>query len=87
MISRHAKADRWRRSLGLSLDELAKLTGYARVTLYWYFRGLTPPRTKRNVAGQQESKPIEAPEWKRFTNICAGVDAQIRNRKAFNWGE
>lgn len=85
MREQHDKAAQWRERLGLSLDRLAELSGYSKVTLYWFFRGLTPPRTAKHIAGKQLSKPIGDAEWKRFTNICAGVEYQLKEKKPFAW--
>jgi transcriptional regulator with XRE-family HTH domain len=85
MTEQTTKATGWRKRHKLSLDQLAIMTGYSKVTLYWYFRGLTPPRTAKHIAGKQKSKPIGDPEWLRFRNICAGVEYQIKNSKGFNW--
>jgi hypothetical protein len=85
MNTQTQKATEWRKAQNLSLDQLADLTGYSKVTLYWYFRGLTPPRTKKHVAGRQKSKPIGEAEWTRFRNICAGVEYQLKNGRMFEW--
>jgi transcriptional regulator with XRE-family HTH domain len=85
MTTQTQKAIDWRKRVGLTLDDLAAMTGYSKVTLYWYFRGLTPPRTAKHIAGRQKSKPIEAPEWQRFKNICAGVEYQLKQGKEFDW--
>lgn len=86
MNAQTIKASDWRKARGLSLDQLAVLTGYSKVTLYWYFRGVTPPRSAAHIAGKQKSKPIGAAEWQRFKNMCAGIDAQLRAGKQFDWG-
>ena len=82
---RSHKATVWLRQLGLTIDQLAQLTGYSVVTLRWYFKGMTPPRTAKHIAGKQKSKPIEAPEWRRFSNICAGVEYQMKRGKQFDF--
>lgn len=79
------KATDWRKARNLSLDHLAELTGYSKVTLYWYFRGLTPPRTAKHIAGKQKSKAIGKAEWQRFKNLCAGIEYQLKNGRMFDW--
>lgn len=86
MSTQTSKAIDWRKARGLSLDQLAAMTGYSKVTLYWYFRGLTPPRTAKHIAGKQKSKAIGDAEWQRFKNICAGIEYQLQQGKQFNWG-
>jgi|HubBroStandDraft_4_1064222.scaffolds.fasta_scaffold00027_43 hypothetical protein len=82
-----SKAKQWRESLNLSVAELAKLSGYSAVTIWWAEQGLTPPRTAKHIAGKQKSGKIKPAVWQRYRNTCAGVEAQLRNGKQFNWGE
>jgi len=79
------KARQWRESLNLSIAELARLSGYSQVSLYWLERGLTPPRTAAHIAGKQKSKKIPDQVWQRYKNVCAGVDAQIKAGRSFNF--
>lgn len=85
-MTAHAKAKSWRESLSLSIADLAKLSGYSEVTLYWFEKGLTPPRTAAHIAGKQKSKAIPKAVWQRYRNVCAGVEAQIKAGKQFNFG-
>ena len=82
----HEAARQWRKSLNLSVAALAKLSGYSEVTIYGMEWGRTPPRTAAHIAGKQKSKPIPAQVWKRYRNVCAGVEAQLRAGKQFNFG-
>ena len=75
------KANKWREELGLSMAQLSRLSGYSIPTLHWYFKGVTAPR-----GAQQKSRPIDPPEWRRFTNVCAGVHAQLKAKQTFDWG-
>ena len=81
-----ARAKSWRESLSLSVADLARLSGYSEVSLRWFEAGLTPPRTAAHIAGKQKSKPIPAQVWKRYRNVCAGVEAQLKAGKQFNFG-
>lgn len=75
----------WRKRLGISLEDFSELSGYSMSSLYWLEQGKTPPRTAAHIAGKQKSKDIPAAVWKRFKNVCAGVEMQIRDGKQFNW--
>ena len=77
----------WRESLNLSIADLARLSGYSEVALRWMEKGLTPPRTNRHMAGKMKSGKIPEAVWKRYRNVCAGIDAQLKNGQRFNWGE
>lgn len=79
-MKEHEKARAWRERHGLSLDQLATLSGYTRQALYWMERGLTPPDRSN------PKRAIASWVWKRYKNICAGVDSQIRAGKVFDWG-
>ena len=81
-----ARAKSWRESLHLSVADLARLSGYSEVSLRWFEAGLTPPRTARHIAGKQKSKPIPVQVWKRYRNVCAGVESQLKAGKQFNFG-
>jgi DNA-binding XRE family transcriptional regulator len=62
----------WRLARGLSVDQLAELTGYARETIYVYERG-----------GHQ-NQPIQPWVWLRYKSSCAGVEAELQGSK-FEW--
>ena len=81
-----SKAKTWRESLNLSVAELARLSGYSETAIWWAEQGLTPPRTKKHMAGPAKSGPIKGTVWKRYRNVCAGVEAQLRAGKQFNFG-
>ncbi len=82
----HDQARQWRASLKLSVADLAKLTGYSEVAIRWFEWGKTPPRTAKHIAGKQKSGKIKAVVWQRYRNTCAGVEAQLRAGKQFNFG-
>jgi len=81
-----SKAQTWRESLNLSIVDLSRLSGYSKVSIYWLEKGLTPPRTAKHIAGKQKSKKIPEKVWQRFRNVCAGVEAQLRAGKQFDFG-
>lgn len=79
-MQEHEKAKAWREARGLSVAQLADLTGYAQATIYWMERGLTPPNAKRKEPGE-----IPWWIWKRYKMICAGVEAELKTGATFNW--
>ncbi len=86
MPTPHESARQWRESLNLSVAKLAELSGYSPISIYCFEWGRTPPRTKKHVAGKAKSGPIKAPVWQRYRNVCAGVEAQLRAGKQFDFG-
>ena len=51
---------------------------------------LRPHATKNrraHCAGKQKSGKINPQVWKRYRNTCAGVEAQLRAGKQFQWGQ
>lgn len=82
----HEAARQWRKSLKLSVAALAKLSGYSEVTIYGMEWGRTPPRNNKHMAGPMKSGKIPARIWQRYRNVCAGVEAQLRAGKQFNFG-
>jgi len=83
----HEQARAWRKSLHLSVAKLAELSGYSAISIYCMEWGRTPERTARHIAGKQKAGKIKPAVWQRYRNTCAGVEAQLRNGKQFNWGE
>lgn len=80
----HERAKRWRESHGLSLAQLADLTGYTEISLRWFEKGQTPPM--RNAkGGHAADRRIKPWVWKRFKNACAGVDNRLKTGKSFEW--
>lgn len=77
------KMKRWReRNFGEGLAgrvKLAELTGYAPETLYWFERGINPPR-----GGKRTQTPIADWVWQRFKRACQGVQAEF-DGKRFGW--
>ena len=79
-MTEHERAKAWREKRGLSIAQLESLTGYGRRAIYWFERGESPPNgTRENAA------PVAAWVWHRYRMICAGVDAQLKSGKEFDW--
>ena len=83
-MTEHEKARQWRESRGLSLAELATLTGYSEVSLRWLEKGQTPP-LRLAKSGQEHDRTISPYVWHRFRMACAGVDRQLKTGKEFRW--
>jgi DNA-binding XRE family transcriptional regulator len=80
-LTEHERARRWRQKRGFSQAKLASLTGFARETIFWMERGTTSPRPGA------PAKSISPWVMQRYKNCCAGVEAELRSGKVFNWGE
>jgi DNA-binding XRE family transcriptional regulator len=84
---RARRAEAWRERLGLTKEQLADLTGFTAITIYWFERGETPP--KRNAKGGHENdRRIKDWVWMRWQRACGDVDAEINGRVAgekFRW--
>ena len=78
-MTEHAKAKAWREKRGLTVDRLAELTGYGVRSVYWFELGLSPPIPPHRAA---KVKPWL---WQRYKNICAGVEAQLKSGREFDW--
>lgn len=78
-MKEHQRAQAWRESLDLSIADLALLTGYSPLAIRFFEKGETPSRSNA------KSGPHSKTAWKRYKNICAGVDAQRRTKRQFNW--
>jgi hypothetical protein len=71
-----AQAAWWRRTVvQLSPDRLAELTGYSPRAIYAFEQGVNG-----------KGKPHNPKHWLRYRRACAGVDAELRGRRAFTWG-
>lgn len=79
-MTEHERAKAWREKRGLSVDQLADLTGYGRRSVYWMERGESPPNGTRS-----KPAPVASWVWQRFKMICAGVEAQLKTGKTFDW--
>jgi len=78
-MTEHKRARLWRIRNDLSVDQLAELTGYHRATIYLMERGVTAATSTR------DHDTIDPQVWQRYKLVCAGVEAQLRSGKKFNW--
>jgi DNA-binding XRE family transcriptional regulator len=76
-MSEHLKAKRWRERFNLSRDQLAELTGYSAVSIWWYERGETPP----DSSGHRYA--VDPNVWRRYRLCCAAVAHQLQ--ESFTW--
>ena len=83
-MTEHEKAKAWREKAGLTLAQLAELTGYSPVTLRWFEKGMTPPQ-RLAKSGLSQDRTIAEWVWRRYRMACAGVDRLLRTGKEFNW--
>ena len=86
-MTEHDKARQWRENLGLTKEQLARLTGYSREAIHLFERGATPTRTWSTRRTTYKAKEIDfkGPVWLRFRNCCAGVAAQLEAKRRFGW--
>ena len=78
-MTEHAKARQWREREVGTRERLAELTGYSVESIYWYERGINPPRGKK-----RRQDPIADWVWQRYKLTCAGVTAE-RSGQKFRW--
>ena len=84
----HVKAKAWRERLNLTPQQLADLSGYSVPSIWWFERGLTPPRKRNHVAGEAKTpreRQITWYVWCRYKMCCAAVEAQIKSEHKFDW--
>ena len=72
----HECARNWRLARGLTVGQLAELSGYSREAIYCFERG-------RMANGNT----IPSWVWLRFKMVCAGVDQHLRTGGDFAWGQ
>ena len=78
-MKEYEKAKAWRRKRKLTIDQLAQLTGYGPRSIIWFEQGLSPPNAQSNA------RPVADWVWHRYRMMCAGVEAQIRSGRQFDW--
>lgn len=74
-MKQHEKARRWRKERGLSVKQLAELSGWTPEAIYLFERGIT-----------HKGEPVNEWVWLRWKMVCAGIDAQLRSGVKFDWG-
>lgn len=83
-MTEHDKARAWRESHNLDRDQLAELTGYSQLSIYWFERGCTPPRASQIKNDRPVHQSIPPWIWQRYKRACEGVQRQLEGRK-FKW--
>ena len=78
-MTEHAKAKAWREKRGLTVDKLAELTGYGPRMIFWMELGQSPP------SGSRKATKVAPWVWQRYKMMCAGVEAQLKTGKEFDW--
>ena len=84
MIPEHEKARQWREKAGLTVAQLAELTGYGGQAIYWFEKGMTPPLRKAK-GGKPHDRTISPWVMQRYRMACSGVDRELRSGKKFDW--
>jgi len=82
-MNEYERAAAWRASHGLSRQALAEAIGYSSIAIYWFERGETPP--SRNMKSGSESREIKSWVWRRYKMACAGLTAELKRKKEFDW--
>lgn len=82
-MTEHQKARAWRESRGLTQRQLADLTGYSEPAIWWFEKGLTPP--KRLAKSGSRDRSIAPWVMQRYRLACSGVDRLLRSGKPFEW--
>ena len=79
-MNEYEKAKAWREKHGYSQQALADALGYSREVICWNEAGRCPP-------GRRGMKRAHIAEnvWRRYKLACAGLDAQIKSTRKFNW--
>ena len=71
------RARQWREALGLSVDQLADLTGWCRASIFRFEAGVS-----FTAGGKQR---IGARAWHRWKLACSGLNALRQHRLGFDW--
>lgn len=80
------KAKAWRERMGLTMDQLARLTGYSKASISWFEKGETPPRTyagkkSKSKRGTQIGESV----WTRYKRACHSCQVQLERKEQFKW--
>lgn len=79
-MKKHERAKAWRIRRELTIEQLATLTGYGPRAIMWMEQGLSPPS-----GTSKEARPVASWVWHRFKMMCAGVEAELKTGKKFDW--
>lgn len=73
-IQQAGQAKAWRQRRGLTHEQLAELSGYTLSMIYKFEAGFQRP-------GIEHSEFV----WQRYRMVCAGIEAQLRSGRVFEW--
>lgn len=76
-----AGAREWRESHNLTPRQLGDLLGWS-VTAIWFFENGATPAAKNPA----HDRSIKWYTWLRYRRACQGLDAELRTRRKFEWG-
>lgn len=82
-MTEHLKAKKWRERHGLTVPDLAKVTGYSIESIYLFEKGFRYDERGATRAGELRVVKINNNAWQRYRMACAGV-AALGKRK-FGW--
>lgn len=72
----HEKAKKWRKRMGLTIDQLEEKSGFSRSSIIDFERGCRRPPS---------CEPISDFVWQRYRMICAGIEYETTKGRAFDW--
>ena len=72
-MSQHKQAKAWREKVGLTVADLADMSGYSPEAIYTFERG-----------SRYDGKHSEW-AWHRYRMACAAVEQQVKTGRAFEW--
>jgi hypothetical protein len=75
-VKPHEKAKAWRERRDLTREQLSDLTGYSVIAIRKLESGF-----RRRAAGEKHSEWV----WHRYQMACAGVEAQLKAGRKFEW--
>lgn len=78
--SEFKKARAWREAHNLTPRQLSDLVGWS-VASIWFFENGTTPSAK----SQDHDRSLKWWVWMRYKRACAGLDAELRSKKQFEW--
>lgn len=83
LMTEYDRAKNWRLARQLTLEDLAKLTGYSTGAISCFERG-----TRNPAPGEFSRKPLNPSVFARYKIVCEAIEARMRNpqRKQFDWG-
>lgn len=73
-MKQHVQAKQWRVKAGLSVDQLAEMTGFSAEAIWLFERGV-----------RQNGHELSAYSWQRYRMACAAAQHQLKTGKVFQW--